>query len=336
MFSVETYDSLFQMTSTVKGNLKKGITYFDIFQSLFPGGSVTGAPKRKTMEIIQSLETRPRNIYCGALGMIFPRKKAVFNIPIRTVSLHNNTAVMDVGSGIVWDSSPEKEFEECQLKRFFLTDRRPQFEIIETMLWEKRYRHLEKHLKRMRLSAQYFQFPFNKKNLCQKLRALSDKFSPQKKYRVRVLLSPEGRINFSSSPMEETVSKRPRVCLSSKQTQAHDVFLYHKTTQRQLYNKEYQIYREQGYFDVLFRNADGYLTEGAITNIFVVKDGLWFTPPVTCGLLGGICRQYVLERYNVMFRKMTIKDLHESDEIVLTNSVRGIVRNVELCLHKKK
>ena len=136
--------------------------------------------------------------------------------------------------------------------------------------------------------------------------------------------------------MEETVSKRPRVCLSSKQTQAHDVFLYHKTTQRQLYNKEYQIYREQGYFDVLFRNADGYLTEGAITNIFVVKDGLWFTPPVTCGLLGGICRQYVLERYNVMFRKMTIKDLHESDEIVLTNSVRGIVRNVELCLHKKK
>ena len=153
LLKVRKYDTLFQMTSQVSGTLKKGIAYTDIFRSIFPGGSVTGVPKKKTIEIIKGLEPSLRGVYCGALGFIAKKNEAVFNLPIRTVSIFGNNAQMGVGSGIVYDSSPIKEFKECSLKADFLTKANYNFKLIETILWDSGFKFLREHLNRIRASA---------------------------------------------------------------------------------------------------------------------------------------------------------------------------------------
>ncbi|MBN1522488.1 MAG: aminodeoxychorismate synthase component I, partial [Candidatus Aureabacteria bacterium] len=330
LFHIEKYDSLFQMTSTVCARLKPNVTYLDIFRSLFPSGSVTGAPKIKTMEIIRSLEKESRDIYCGAMGIIFPGKKAVFSIPIRTVSLENSKGFMGVGSGVVWDSSAEKEYQECFLKKSFMEKRQRDFDLIETMLWQEAYWLLNKHLERLKDSASYFQFPFDKKKVLAELKKVSKHLQKNEKYKVRLLLGKSGVLSLSATPLKDNTQKPCKMAVSSFQTDPDDMFFYHKTTKRDLYSSEHKKYQSKGYFDVVFFNKHGKLTEGAISNIFLIKNKKWYTPSLTCGLLNGVCRQHVMKKIKVTEKELTRDDLLNCDEIVLTNSVRGIVRNVKL------
>ncbi len=158
LFSVERYETLLQMTSTISGTLLPEIRYYDIFRSLFPCGSITGAPKIRTMQIIRELERNPRGIYTGAIGFMSPAGSCAFNVAIRTLVVHNGHAQMGVGGGIVADSDPEGEYRECLLKAAFLMRTRPDFQLIETMLWENGYRLESGHLDRLESSAAYFNF----------------------------------------------------------------------------------------------------------------------------------------------------------------------------------
>ncbi|MFH2068058.1 MAG: aminodeoxychorismate synthase component I [Candidatus Omnitrophota bacterium] len=121
LFDIEEYETLFQMTSTISGILRENLSFGELFEAVFPSGSVTGAPKIRTMDIIRELEKEARAVYTGALGIFFPNRDAVFNVAIRTLRITGEEGEMGVGSGITFDSDAGREYEECKLKALFLT-----------------------------------------------------------------------------------------------------------------------------------------------------------------------------------------------------------------------
>lgn len=331
LFNVEKYETLFQMTSDIEGRLKSGHSAFDIFRHIFPSGSVTGAPKIKTMEIIRQLEKEPRNVYTGSIGFFSPPKSGTFNVAIRTllIDTQKKSGEMGVGSGIVYDSDPKKEYAECCLKANFLTKKPKRFQLIETMLWQpdKGYSLLNEHLKRLENSARYFNFVYRRKDAFSALMKLS-RHVKQKAHRVRLLLNKDGNIKLESSLLNRAETQEPKINFSAQKTDTQNPFLYHKTTNRILYNQQYQKGRRAGFYDIIFTNEKGEVTEGAISNIFIRKNGKFYTPPITCGLLNGVYRRYLLNssKYPVKEKVLFKEDLLAAEEIYLSNSVKGLVK----------
>jgi para-aminobenzoate synthetase/4-amino-4-deoxychorismate lyase len=328
LFAVERYPTLWQMTSTVTGTLRKDAGYHDIFRALFPCGSITGAPKVRAMQLISDLEGGPRGVYTGAIGF-FSREETVFNVAIRTLELDRNRATMGVGSGIVIDSSAGEEYRECLLKAEFLARPSQDFSLIETMLWEGGYPLLDLHLDRLEDSANYFDFAFDRGEIEAALRDAAEKFADRLPRRVRLLLSCEGSLQIEHETLPPNTTEPPRVCIASDRTDAKDRFLYHKTTHRALYANAYRAASAAGFADVLFLNQEGQLTEGAISNVFIEKAGHWSTPPVSCGLLPGVQRRHLLAtRPEIEERMLTLDDLKSADAVYIANAVRGLRRVV--------
>jgi para-aminobenzoate synthetase/4-amino-4-deoxychorismate lyase len=321
LFDVERYSSLWQMTSTIRGELLADCTVESILGALFPSGSVTGAPKIRAMEHIASLEDSPRGAYTGAIGF-WTRARARFNVAIRTIECRQHDGTVGIGGGITHDSDPAAEWEECQWKADFLVRSQPEFKIIETLYWERHYRLLRAHLARMRESAEYFDFEFNEKELRCELRKLAASF-PARPQRIRVLLSWEGKLEIAHSGF--VARQFGRVGISTRRVSSRDRFLFHKTTNRDVYEEELAAARKQELDDVLFLNEKGELTEGAVRNIFLVKDGAWRTPALECGLLPGTFRAQILRRRaNSCEAILRVEDLRNADAVYLCNSVRGV------------
>lgn len=327
LFTVEKYETLLQMTSTVTGKLQPRIKIIDLVKSLFPCGSVTGAPKIESMKIISKLEGKPRNIYTGAIGYFAPDGQAVFNVAIRTIDLqrqsdHQYQAQMGIGGGIVNDSRPEEEYAECRLKGQFLINTIPEFALIETMLFsDGKIKYLNRHLQRLKKSANYFSIPCFPDKIKIELKKSTTDWTGN--IRLRVLLNSSGAISMQNQSYVPGSGVLQRIAISRFKTNPDDPFLYHKTNNRSLYDQEHKRYSKQGYFDVLFRNQKDEITEGAISNIFIKLRGRWYTPPLSCGLLNGIGRQIMIKKLNAREKILQIKDLERADQIVLTNSVRG-------------
>ncbi len=326
LFSIEKYQTLLQMTSTITAKLPAEVSYYELFRSLFPCGSVTGAPKIRAMQIINELETEPRGIYTGAIGYFGPDAQAVFNVPIRTLVLSGNQGEMGVGSGVVFDSDPDSEYRECKLKANFFMVNQPEFQLIETMLWDQGYPFLDKHRHRLKQSAEYFDYLLNLDELESRVNEVTRSFGPGRKYKVRLTLGQSGRINITSG--EITEEKQPvnlYVRLADIQTDSHDLFLYHKTTNRLLYDRMYREGVQQGLTDVIFMNERKEITEGAISNVLIERNGRLLTPPLVCGLLNGVYRRHLLETLpNIAERVITENDLHHADGIYICNAVRGL------------
>jgi para-aminobenzoate synthetase/4-amino-4-deoxychorismate lyase len=323
LFTIERYETLLQMTSTVAGTLRPDLTFYDIFRALFPSGSITGAPKIRTMQIIRDLEQHARGIYTGAIGHISPNRSATFNVAIRTLTLNNGHAAMGVGGGIVADSDPAAEYRECLLKASFLTHAPNDFQLIETILWNGAFDLLTEHLDRLAASAAYFNFTFDRDAIITQLKSQAVTFEPNVKYRVRLLLDDAGTTTITSIPL--TTKPTGLICLSTEATSSTDLFLHHKTTRRTLYDRLYQQAIAQNCDDVIFFNERGELTEGAICNIFLRKGNTLFTPPLTSGVLPGIYRRYILETNpHAKEKVLTLEDLHTADTIYICNSVRGM------------
>jgi para-aminobenzoate synthetase/4-amino-4-deoxychorismate lyase len=325
LFAVEKYETLFQMTSEVSGTLRPGVRSSDIFASLFPCGSVTGAPKHRTMEIIQELESGPRGVYTGAIGFFSPAREAVFSVPIRTVVLENNCGAMGVGSGIVIDSQAEEEYRECLLKFEFLTRREETFQLLESILWNDGYSFLPLHLERMESSAAYFGFNFNRTSIFEALEDVGKRLACGARTKVRVLLERSGAVKITHTPVAEQTGSGT-VTISTIRVSSSDRFLRHKTTRRQLYDRLYEEALRRGEDEVLFLNERSKVTEGAISNVFIEKDGQWFTPP-ECGLLPGIYRRHLLEtKPAAAERVLHLEDLASADAVYICNAVRGCRR----------
>ena len=328
LFSIEKYKTLFQMTSEVSGTLRADVGNAEIFRSLFPCGSITGAPKLRTMEIIRELEAEPRGVYTGAIGFFSPHSEAVFSVPIRTIVLTGNRGEMGVGSGIVIDSQADEEFRECQLKSQFLTesiDREVEnepFQLIESILWKDGYCRLSMHLERLELSARYFEFRFDRLVILAELDEVACSLNPGHRIKVRLMLDRDGEIRITHA---EAAENRPgKVIVSTQRVRSSNRFLRHKTTHRRLYDEEYKRADELGFVDVLFLNERDEVTEGAISNVFVVNNGHWFTPPVTCGALPGVYRRHLLETKSGAEEKvLRLTDLASADAVYLCNTIRG-------------
>jgi para-aminobenzoate synthetase/4-amino-4-deoxychorismate lyase len=282
------------------------------------------------MKIISSLEKEPRKIYTGCIGFFSPRGEAVFNVAIRTLLIENSTkkGEMGIGSGIVYDSDPYKEFEECRLKANFITQKREDFKLIETILWQskKGYFLLKAHLDRLLSSAKYFNFKFDREFILRDLNRLTARFRKDSNYRIRLLLDRSGDFEISFARITNDM-QLAKVKISDKKVFSGDVFLYHKTTNRDLYNKEHEKCRREGYFDTIFTNEKNQITEGAISNIIIKKGRFYYTPPVACGLLNGIFRKNLF-RNNFPIKEQVLykDDIKKADEIYMVNSIRGMLR----------
>ncbi|MFH1460217.1 MAG: aminodeoxychorismate synthase component I [Candidatus Omnitrophota bacterium] len=331
LFRVEKYTTLFQMTSTIKSKIKNNLSLFALFSSLFPSGSVTGAPKIHTMEIIKVLEPEDRKIYTGSIGFFSPKKKGVFNIAIRTIILEKNKGEMGIGSGITYNSKSNLEFQECLLKAEFLKPKH--FQLIETMLLDKKTNisFLNEHLKRMRLSAKFFGIPFIKTKIVNGLTQPLAALNKNSACKIRMLLDVNGDFKIQTTPITSSnLKERQKIIISKIRINPNNPFLYHKTTKRKIYDKEFKKYSQLGVFDVIFLNNKNEITEGAISNIFVKKNNLYYTPPVSCGLLPGVYRKYFIKKHpkKVKEKILNLNDLKNADNIYCTNSVRGMVEVV--------
>jgi para-aminobenzoate synthetase/4-amino-4-deoxychorismate lyase len=334
LFTIEKYDTLFHMTSTVEGILKEDVDYSPVFRSLFPCGSITGAPKIRAMEIIKQLESSPRGVYTGSIGYFAPplghstgAVRAMFNVAIRTVVLENGRGEMGVGSGIIYDSLASDEYAECIVKAHFLTRTMPiEFDILEAILWDNGYQRLDKHLQRIADSANYFQYPYDQASVHSILTQLSANLVAGQKYKVRLKLSRTGQWYSEAIQIQEVgpVSEQI-VVLSSERTDSQNRMYYHKTTDRALYDRASRFAQENGYADVIFLNEKGEVTEGATNNIFIERNGSLLTPSLSCGLLNGIYRQHILEKdHRAREVVLYLNDLLKAEKIYICNAIRGL------------
>ncbi|SNT46861.1 aminodeoxychorismate synthase, subunit I /aminodeoxychorismate lyase apoprotein [Bacillus sp. OK838] len=319
---IEKYPTVWQMTSTITADTKPGTTIIDIFKALFPCGSITGAPKIKTMEIITDIENSPREVYCGAIGFITPESEAVFNVPIRTVVIEKETgnAEYGVGGGITWDSELTEEYDEAFLKAKLLTVERPAYELLESMkLSDGEYYLLNDHIDRMKQSADYFNYQFFELKLRDELQKYAD-LNQGKLQKVRVLLKENGEMEVSGQAIKPLDSELTAI-LAETPISSGNPFLFHKTTNRDVYEGFQR--NNPDFDDVLLWNEEGFITEFTNGNVVVKINGDYYTPPVESGLLAGTFRQELIRKKEIKEKPIVKADLNSAEEIWFINSVRG-------------
>ena len=338
MFRVERYRSVLQMTSVIEGTVRSGLNAADVLKAAFPPGSVTGAPKSRAIEIIDELERESRGVYCGAIGIFKPGGDFLLNVAIRTIVQRDGLCELGVGSGIVADSDPELELWEVLLKGRFVEAEPIKFDLLETLLYDTKtgYAYLSAHIARMLSSASYFGYALSEQAIRETLaKAEADIKSSHpdggRRFRVRLLSTECGRLRTECREIETSPSKPIRLLLAQRRIDPEDVFLYHKTTNREAYDSDLADANARGFTDMVYTNAHGHLTECVVTNVAVRLKGRWYTPPVECGLLPGIWRADLLQSGGADERVLTLDDLAEAEEVTIGNSVRGTIRVDSVC-----
>jgi para-aminobenzoate synthetase/4-amino-4-deoxychorismate lyase len=322
LFEVERYPTVLQMVSTVAAELAPGRDAIDAIAALFPCGSITGAPKIRAMELVDAIEKAPRGIYTGAIGRLDGEGGAAFNVAIRTLHLKPGAdrAAIGLGSGIVADSDPAAEWRECVAKGAFVASQ-TRFDLIETIAFDPMdgLVRLERHLARMKASAQQFGFAFDRHAARNELQAAT--FRLRTRSRVRLLASATGSLSIEVRSVPETPDGPVEVTLAPLPVGRDDWRLRHKTTARDFYDA---ARHESGAFEVLFADPDGYLTEGSFTNLFVPRGDLLLTPPLARGLLPGVLRGELVDSGRAVEAELTALDLEQ--DFFVGNSVRGLLR----------
>ncbi|TKX30626.1 bifunctional chorismate-binding protein/class IV aminotransferase [Campylobacter aviculae] len=349
LFKIQSYPTLHQMTSIIKGSLKKNIDFYKIFKALFPCGSITGAPKIETIKLIEKLEKRERGIYCGSIGLIH-KNKSKFSVAIRTLEKRENYQY-SVGGGLVWDSNLNDEFDELKLKAKFLMPK--DFFLFETMYYKNgKILFFKQHLQRLLSSA--IRLGFNTQILLKdfekilqekadineflnlNIHKLNKKLflkehnlfytskleTKHKQAIVKLILEKNGNYHISYSHIKENTNNT--LLLSKEKLNSKSDFLYHKSSLRKLYDDKASLWKNDLCYDIAFFNEKNELCEGSRSNILINKNGKFYTPPLHSGLLNGIYRSFLVRLGYVQEKNLHEKDLIEADEIYCINSVRGL------------
>jgi len=323
LFVVETYPTVLQMTSTVSAELDEGVGPIELLEAIFPCGSITGAPKIRAMEIIKSLEPEPRGVYCGAIGKVAPNGDAAFNVAIRTLTLsaegQSGKARIGLGAGIVADSRPGDEWRECLAKGAFVESHN-RFDLFETMVFDPLagITDLDRHLARMKHSAQTFEFPFDRHSARNELQAATFRAGPSL---VRLMLSRSGALAIEVRALPDAPDEPVEVGVATRPVPRDDFRLAHKTSDRGFYDQQRIA---SGAFELLFKDEAGFLTEGSFTSLFVKRGGKLLTPPISRGLLPGILREHLIEAGRAVEADLVEADLNQG--FLIGNSVRGLIR----------
>lgn len=326
LFSLERYPTVWQMTSQVSARIRPGTGLGDLFRALFPCGSVTGAPKRRTMQLIDDLEPTPRGIYCGAVGLVAPPSapfRARFNVAIRTAVVDRTTrdAVYGAGGGITWGSEAAPERAELHAKAAILGHDVTEHELLETLAFApgEGLRHLDRHLARLADSADWALFRFDRAGVLDALhRAVAEHTEPA---RVRIRLARTGRVEVDLEAMPPAAVRPVRLALDDDPVDSADPWLQHKTTRRDVYSTRALRHPEAD--DVILVNERGELTETTTANLAVHLDGRWWTPYPSSGCLPGVERARLLESGSLDERVLTVADLREAQQVAVVNSLRG-------------
>lgn len=342
LFQVERFNTVLQMTSSIDAELDPAITLPRLLQSIFPCGSITGAPKHRSMQIIEELEVAPRGVYTGAIGWFDPAPGSsvasvpdfCLSVPIRTLYLQpassdgRRQGVMGVGAGIVFDSIAADEFLESRLKASFLTGLPAQFALFETMFASAAQgcRHLDRHLQRLSTSAAYFGIPLNQREIRHQLELACASLLENLSYRMKLKLEGDGQVHIQSwllAPLAMPV----QLLLAPQPTQSDDLWLKHKTTRREVYDQAWQQAEQQGAFDMLFCNERGELTEGGRSTLLLKIDGQWLTPPLACGVLPGVMRSVLMDdpAWELREKILNTADLARAEQIAVCNALRGVM-----------
>jgi para-aminobenzoate synthetase/4-amino-4-deoxychorismate lyase len=332
VFEPERFETVWQLTSTVSADLAPGTGLPDVFRALFPSGSVTGAPKVRTMAIIAEMEDSPRGVYCGAVGFLAPASagppSASFNVAIRTVVVDSETGTAEygVGGGVTWDSSAAGEYDETVAKAKVLTARRPPFELLESMRRDpgEPIRRMGQHVERLRSSAAYFGFTFDEELVRETLEMVGADAGRSVKIRLR--LARAGTIETSSAALDRGAPEPIRLALDDVPVDPSDVFLFHKTTVRRRYEDARARHPEAD--DALLINIRGQITETSVANVAAKLDGRWWTPPIDAGLLPGTERAARLAEGAMAERAIAIDEARTADDLAVFSSVRGWRRAV--------
>ena len=338
LFAIEPYATVFQMTSTVQAQIRPEVGMPELLRAVFPCGSITGAPKHHTMELINGLESTPRGLYCGAIGWLdAPRGDArigdfCLSVAIRTLTLGPEVdglraLQLGVGAGIVIDSRADDEFDECRLKARFLTGLDPGFELFETMLWQpgQGVRHIERHLARLEHSAQALGFALDRAALRSTLDAFARTATVTT--RLRLALAHDGRLSLTHTPLTPLPAGPVRLLVGPDTLPETDALAAHKTTRRQHYDAGVRAAEAVGAFDTLFFSRAGRLVEGGRSNVFLRLDGRWWTPPLSDGALPGVMRGVLLAdpAWDARERTLTRADLARAEGLVVCNALRGVL-----------
>jgi para-aminobenzoate synthetase/4-amino-4-deoxychorismate lyase len=339
LFTIEPYGTVFQMTSTVQARLRPELGFADVLRATFPCGSITGAPKQRTMQWIADLESTPRGLYCGAIGWVdAPQGDSrcgdfCLSVAIRTLTLGQavrglRPARLGIGAGIIADSRADDEFDECRLKARFLTGLDPGFELFETMLATPQgaLPHLQRHLDRMARSAATLGFAFDADAARAVLLegATASSGSPR---RLRLALAHNGRLKLTQAPLQALGPGEVKLLIAPQRLPDHNPLAQHKTTLRHHYDAGVRAAEIAGAFDSLFFSRSGWLVEGGRSSVFVRLDGRWWTPPVADGALPGVMRGLLLEdpAWSASERRLYLADLQRADGIVVCNALRGVL-----------
>ena len=329
LFSVEPYASVWQMTSTVEARVRPGTSFADILRALFPCGSITGAPKYRTMQLIDAIESTPRGIYTGAIGWLNRNADFCLSVAIRTLVVGDGRGTMGIGAGIVLDSVAADEYAECLLKARFLTGADPGFELFETAYATRDagVRHFGRHLARLAGSARYLGFSLDEAQLKALVGERCMSFDAGKPYRLRIALDKAGQITLSSAPLAPLAADTVDVLLAPDHGFAPqasgDPLLRHKTTRREAFDRAWREAEAQGAFDMLFFNERAELTEGGRSTVFVKLDGRWWTPPIEAGVLPGVMRGVLIDELGAAVRTITREELERAEALMVSNALRG-------------
>lgn len=354
LFDVHALPTVWQMTSSISAQTLPGIDLADVFAALFPCGSITGAPKQRAMHHIARLETSPRGVYCGAVGVLEPGGHATFNVPIRTVCVNTPPpnapwiAHCGIGSGITLDANIAAEQDEWKHKQVFLHRAQQSFELLTSMrLEDGRVLQQAAHLARLEASAKHFGFtgdaashtacwPDWSNRILDAIKQIEQQH-PQGVFKARLLLSSTGVVHTQvqilqgaavghlpshAAPQATRGEHLARIGLASQAMPPANDFIFHKTTLRSAYQP---FAPAEGLLDTLLFNAQGEVTEFTIGNVAVCLDWQWFTPPVRCGLLPGVMRAHALQQGWLHERIILVDELTHAQGLALMNSVRGWV-----------
>ena len=314
---VEQYSTVWQMTSTIKSQLRPEIGLGEIFDALFPCGSITGAPKISTMAIIKATEKAARGVYCGTVGICLPDQRRIFNVAIRTIQLQAGKAIYGVGGGITWDSTWEAEYIETQQKSAVLYRKNPQFDLITTGKIEQgSLIFQDQHLKRLREAARYFAYPFDEEKLKAELNQSLAELDPSTDYRLRISIAKSGKVTCHLEKLQALPEAFCKAILVPQNTNLQQPFTYFKTS--------YRPHLDLGQQEQIYYNAQGQLLESSIGNLVLQLDGHLYTPPVELGLLNGIYRQHLLATGQATEKILSLDDLKSAERIYACNALRGL------------
>ena len=314
---VEQYSTVWQMTSTIESRIRPEVDLVQTFQALFPCGSITGAPKISTMEIIQQIEVAPRGVYCGTIGILLPKGKRIFNVAIRTLQMQGKQAIYGVGGGITWDSKWESEYQETKQKSAVLYRQDPRFDLLTTgRIHQGELTFLEQHLIRLREASRYFAYPYDEPKLLKELQEELARLDSNLDYRCRIALQKNGAFQLAITELKDLPASYLQAQLTEQKLDLAKPFTYFKTSQRaHLATKDHEQ---------IFYLPDGSLLETTIGNLILEIKGNLYTPPAHLPLLDGIYRRYLLETGQVEEKLLTLKDLEVADQVYACNALRGL------------